>query len=216
MKTNARFGVYLAAALTLLAVFVLAPGAWAEPLQTRQGQTVPSRTPTQLAGPTVAPTAVIATPRPGDPPPANTPVPPTDVAPGTTAIPVATAAPGIAGTPVPAAGSGSLTLVMVANRSAIWPGANVVFTLTLTNTSAASVRQVRLEDVLPAGLEPDAIQGDATWEGRTLRAQRAVLPPGGRLTVVFAARVAADVPAGGVIVNQAVATAGTGALPSGA
>ncbi len=213
MKNKARLAIYLAIGLALVAVFVAAPGAWAEPLQNRLGQTVPTRTPTGAAPP---PTAVVATPRPG-----ATAVPPTDVPPpaapppaaGVTATPPGD--PAAATTPVPAAAAGPLALVKTASQLHIWPGAQVVFTLTLTNTSAASVRQVRLEDALPAGLEPGTIDGkEATWDGRTLRLERAVLPPAGRLTVVFAARVADDVPAGGVIVNQAVATAGAIARPT--
>lgn len=200
MKTKARLAVYLAIGLALVSVFIAAPGAWAEPLQNRLGQTVPTMTPTGAAPP---PTAVVATPRPG-----ATPVPPTDVPP-----PADLPAP--AATIEPAGTAGPLTLVKTASQSHIWPGAQVGFTLTLTNTSGASVRQVRLEDVLPAGLEPGEIQGtEATWDGRTLRLERAVLPPAGRLTVVFTARVADDVPAGGVIVNQVVATAGPAAQPT--
>jgi uncharacterized repeat protein (TIGR01451 family) len=207
MRTKARLAISVAIGLALVAVFIAAPGAWAEPLQNRLGQTVPTRTPTGAAPP---PTVVVATPRPG-----ATAVPPTDVPPpaGVTATPAGD--PAAATTPAPAVAVGPLALVKTASQSHIWPGAQVMFTLTLINTSAASVRQVRLEDALPAGLEPGAIEGkEATWDGRTLRIERAVLPPAGRLTVVFTARVADEVPAGGVIVNQAVATAGPAAQPS--
>lgn len=210
MKTRVRLIVYLATALTLLAVAIAAPGAWAEPLQNRLGQTVPTATrPGDV--PTQRPSN---TPVPRD---EDTPVPPTDVTPDTTAEGTETVGPSGAeeGTATPEAGVSPLALVKEVSSAHIWPGASIVFTLTLTNTSTGSVRQVRLEDVLPEGLTPGAIQGtDATWSGRTLSAQRAVLPPGGRLAVVFVARVADEVPAGGVIVNQVVATAGAGTRPT--
>lgn len=216
MKTHARLLVYLAAALALCAVVIVAPGAWAEPLQERLGQTVPKPTFTWTLGPTDEPPPFVATSTPtrrsGNTPilPTDTPAPPAEgtAAPADTVTPEATP-------PATEAAVSPLALVKEVSRAEVWPGANVVFTLTLTNTSTASVRQVRLEDMLPEGLEPGMIQGpDADWEGRTLVVQRAVLPPSGRLTVVFAARVADDVPAGGVIVNQAVATAGASARPS--
>lgn len=211
MQAKTRLAVYLAVGLALVAVFIIAPGAWAEPLQNRLGQTVPTMTPTGAAAP---PTAVPATPRPGATaaPPTEAPPdlpPPTDVTATPAGVPAAPA------TPAPAVAGSPLSLGMAVSQANIWPGAQVVFTLTLTNTSAASVRQVRLENVLPEGLEPGAIQGgEATWDGRTLRIERAVLPPSGRLTVVFAARVAKELPASGVIINQATATAGPAARPS--
>ncbi len=216
MRTKARLAIYLVVGLALIAIFMATPGAWAEPLQHRLGQTVPTRTPTGAAAPPTdaPPTAAPATPRPG----ATAAPPPTDAPPPADATAAPAGAPTEAAPPVPPAppvAASALSLAMTASRDNIWPGVQVVFTATLTNTSAASVRQVRLEDLLPEGLEPAAIQGqEATWAGRTLRLERAVLPPNGRLTVVFAARVADKTPATSVIINRATATAGGAAQPT--
>ncbi len=96
-------------------------------------------------------------------------------------------------------------------RREVWPGAMVSYTLTLTNVGSVSARQVVLEDTLPADLAPGAVQGAAAaWVGRTLQARVPVLPPGGRLVVAFSAVVAANVAPGGLLVNQAQATAAGG------
>lgn len=87
----------------------------------------------------------------------------------------------------------------------------VSYTLTLTNVGPVSARQVVLEDTLPADLAPGAVQGAAAaWVGRTLQARVPILPPGGRLVVAFSAVVAANVAPGGLLVNQAQATAAGG------
>jgi uncharacterized repeat protein (TIGR01451 family) len=206
MKSPARLAAYVGMAMALLFVFILAPGAWAEPLQNRHGQTVPTRTPVGGVAPTSQPTDSAS--RPAQPPAGSTPAP---------SAPSAPAAPsgGTAPTARPSLAASPLSLTKTADRSETWPGAVVQFTLTLANQGKASVRQVVITDVLPAGLEPGQVQGaaqgtQASWQGRTLTVRRAILPPGGRMAVTFAARVAGDVRPDLVIVNTASASA-TGA-----
>jgi uncharacterized repeat protein (TIGR01451 family) len=102
-------------------------------------------------------------------------------------------------------------LTKESDRRQVWPAAVVQYTLILANTGDSSVRQVVLTDSLPPGLEPGSIsQGEAIWDGRSLRAETPILPPGGRLVVVFTASVASHAPGGGVLVNRATATAAGG------
>jgi uncharacterized repeat protein (TIGR01451 family) len=222
MKSQARLAIYIGVAAALLLVFLLAPGAWAEPLQNRQGQTVPTRTPVGGAAPTAQPTESPDEPeQPPAPPPSNgTPAAPAPAGPRAPA--------GGATPPASPARAGALALTKTAVRveagpggaarveagpgaagqAEAWPGAVVQFTLTLTNRGSASVRDVVITDELPKTLEPGAATGaGVSWNGRTLTARRAILPPGGRMVVTFAARVAADAPLGGVIVNTATASA---------
>lgn len=183
MKRNRRFLIYTTIGLALLGVALAVPAAWATPNQARPAQTVPTRTPVRTFVPTIAPTEAPTlaptTPEPGG-------------------------QPGATATEAPAA----LLLTKQADRTVVWPGLEVTFTLTLTNRGATSVRQVLIEDALPSELLPGTIQGAAAaWEGRTLRARTPVLPPGGRFTVTFTARVREDVQPGGAILNLAAATA---------
>jgi uncharacterized repeat protein (TIGR01451 family) len=105
----------------------------------------------------------------------------------------------------------ALKLIKRANRLLIWRGQTVTFTLTLTNSGQTSARQVSLADTLPDGLAPGLARGaGAVWDGRTLRAQTPVLPPGGQLVVTFDAVVASDARIGGLLVNRAQATAAGG------
>ena len=132
-------------AAIFLAVFA-SPAAWATPSQNPLAQTIPTRTPTPAQiQPTELPpaTPVIATRVPGS-----------TAGPGSpTAPPVSAPAAGSTATPNTAcAGQASLTLV--AEPKAVWPGATVVFTATLTNTGRQPLRQVVLEAQLPTGLEP--------------------------------------------------------------
>ncbi|MGQ9768229.1 MAG: hypothetical protein ACUVSS_13145, partial [Anaerolineae bacterium] len=124
--------------------------------------------------------------------------------PAMTATPEAGPLPAITATQMPAA----LLLTKQADRTVVWPGLEVVFTLTLINQGTTSARQIVIEDALPPALLPGTIQGTAAaWEGQTLRARTPVLAPGGRFVVTFTARVREDVLPGGAIVNQAAATA---------
>jgi uncharacterized repeat protein (TIGR01451 family) len=200
MKSQARLAAYIGVAAALLLIFVLAPGAWAEPLQNRHGQTVP--TPTPLGGPpTATPTA---TTRPPEQPPDEEPS-----APSGPAAPSGAQAPaGGASTAVPLKAASPLALTNIASRSEVWPGAVVEFTLTLANQSNASVRDVVITVALPPSLEPGAAQGaGASWQGSTLTARRPVLPPGGSMAVTFTARVSQDALPGAVIVSSASAAA---------
>lgn len=195
MKRNLRFLIYTTIGLALLGAALAVPAAWATPDQARPAQTVPTRTPVRTFVPTIAPTEAPTlaptTPEPGG-------------RPGATATPEASPAPGATATQAPAA----LLLTKQADRTVVWPGLEVAFTLTLTNRGATSVRQVLIEDALPSELLPGTIQGTAAaWEGRTLRARTPVLAPGGRFTVTFTARVREDVQPGGAILNVAAATA---------
>lgn len=185
MKGQVRIGVYLIAAFALVGLFLAGGEAWARPPAKPLGQTVPRPTPTLPFIPTVVVPSM--TPAPGD-----TPAP--DV------------------TPTPPTVGGVLELTKVADRTGIWPGMTVTFTVTLTNTGSASLRQVTIEDRLPEGLEASAILAgtDALWDGRVLRASALVLPPGGTLRIVYTARARADLAPGAALVNRAVATAADG------
>jgi len=199
MKLTLRPIVYVLVALALFAVLIAGPSAWAASLGKYAGITVPTRTPTRpftltstpepTPGPTSAPAPTAAGPGPVIPAP-TTPTAPT----------------------APAASAAALTLTKQASRQATWPGSTVGFTLTLTNTGASSARQIVLEDVLPPELDPGSAQGaGAAWDGRTLRASALVLPPGGRLVVIFTATVRADAaPGNAVIINRATAAAAGG------
>ncbi len=195
MKRNLRFLIYTIIGLALLGVTLAVPAAWATPDQSRPAQTVPTRTPVRTFVPTItpteAPTLVPGTPEPGGQPAA-------------TATPEASPFAGATATSAPA----TLLLTKQADRTVVWPGVEVTFTLTLTNLGTTSARQVQIEDTLPATLLPGTIQGTAAvWDGRTLRARTPVLAPGGRLVVTFTAQVREDAQPGGAIVNQAAATA---------
>ena len=205
MKLTLRFTVYVLVALALFAVLIVGPSAWAAAPGKYAGITVPTRTPTRpftmtstpapAPGPTAAPVETSA--------PAPTAAGPGPVPPALTAPPAPT---------VTAASAAALTLAKQASRQEAWPGSTVSFTLTLTNTGAASARQIVLEDVLPPELDPGSAQGaGAAWDGRTLRASAPVLPPGGRLVVSFTATVRADAaPGTAVIINRATAAAAGG------
>ncbi len=206
MKTNLRLAAYIGIGLTLLGVMLAIPAVWAAPAQRTLGQTVPTRRPTPTFAVTFAPTeAPTERPPATEPPvarPTATPLPGATAAPDATAVP--TAVPTAANTSAPAV----LLLTKEADRSAVWPGLDVTFTLVLTNRGASSVRDVVVEDALPAELVAGSVQStNAAWNDRTLRARTAVLPPGGRFVVTFTARVRDDPAAGGIIVNQAAATA---------
>lgn len=196
MKRNLRLAAYIVIGLTLIGVTWVVPGAWAASARRGLGQTVPTRTPTPIPGLTIVPPTEAPTTRPptGQPPTGEPPA---------TAVPGATATPATA-TPAPA----PMLLTKEADRTVVWPGLDVTFTLALTNQGAASVRDVALEDVLPAGLTPGEIRSPgATWDGRTLRGRTLVLAPGGKFVVVFTARVRDDLAPGGILINQAAATA---------
>lgn len=193
MKRYFRLTAYVMAALALLGVTLIVPGAWAASSQRQPGQTVPSRTPTRPFVLTVAPTEAPTTQPPATQPPA-------------------TAVPGATATPVPSPGATQAPVALLLTKQAdsivVWPGLDVTFTLTLSNPGTSSVREVVVEDTLPAGLMPGDIQSSgAAWDGRTLRARTPVLAPGGRFVVTFTAQVQRDLAPGGILVNQAAATA---------
>ncbi len=199
MKLTLRPFVYVLVAVTLFAVLIAGPSSWAASAGKYAGITVPTRTPTR-------PFTMTGTPEPAPEPTsalAPTAAGPGPVTPAPIAPPAATA---------PPASGATLALTKLASRQAAWPGSTVSFTLTLTNTGAASARQIVLEDVLPPELDSGAVQGaGAAWDGRTLRASAPVLPPGGRLVVIFTATVRADAaPGNAVIINRATAAAAGG------
>jgi hypothetical protein len=93
----------------------------------------------------------------------------------------------------------------------VWPGASVTFTLTVTNRGATPLRQITVTDLLAEGLAPgEILDGDATWDGNTLRATIPTLAAGGSLALVYTANVTATAP-GQAIVTRATATAAGGA-----
>ena len=204
MSRKLRNALYAAAAAALLIAFLAAPGVWATPGQNQSQQTVPTRTPTPApATPTEPPPNTVQPPPGNTPDPgAATPVPPTAAPPTSpSASPAA---------PTPAERS-PLGLTIVADRRQVWPGATVTFTLTLTNEGATPLQQIVVADLLAEGLEPgEIVRGDAAWDGNTLRATAAELPAGGKLELVYTARVTATAP-GQAIVTRASATAAGGA-----
>ncbi len=209
MKRNLRLAAYIGVGLALGAVMLAQPAAWAAPSQRTHGQTVPTRGPTPTFAVTFAPTEA-PTAQPTQPPATEPPAerPSATPEPGATAAPVDTTTltpvPTVTNTPAPAV----LLLTKEADRTVVWPGLDVTFTLMLVNRGTSSVRDVVVEDALPAELIAGSVQGSgATWDGRTLHARTSLLPPGGRLVVIFTAQVRDDAAAGGIIVNQAAATA---------
>jgi uncharacterized repeat protein (TIGR01451 family) len=102
-------------------------------------------------------------------------------------------------------------LTKAVDRLEAWPGATVLFTLTVNNPGVASARQIVLEDALPAELNPGAVQGTSVaWDGRTLRGRLPVLPPGGAWEIRFSAIVREDATGGKLVVNSAHASAAGG------
>ena len=216
MDRNRRLGGYLLALLALFGAVLVAPRAWATPTQARPGQgiTVPTPTPVkQWTPPTPVPPTDRPTDRPTDSPPGGdtaTALPPdatpTASARRLTATPIPTA-----GTPIVSGAGAALILAKTSDRLETWPGATVWFTLTASNPGAASARQLVLEDVLPAELDPGAVvDAAATWDGRTLRGRLPVLPPGGRWVITFTATVREDAKAGRLVVNSAQVSAAGG------
>lgn len=215
MNRNRRLGVYLLVMLALFGVALVAPRAWATPGQARPGQgfTVPTMTPSREWSPEPT-TAVPPTDRPTDRPSGGntaTPLPPgaTPTSPARllTSTPISAKV-----TPTVSGSGAALALVKAVDRLEAWPGATVWFTLIVSNPGAASTRQLVLTDVLPAELDPGAVQGtSAAWNGRTLRGRLPVLPPGGRWVVTFSASVREDAAAGKLVVNSAQVSA-TGGL----
>ena len=188
MRGNARLLGYLCAILALIGLLAVGPQAWATPMQARHGQTVPTPTPRGQRSPTPPPTE----------PPAAT-QPPASPEPTPAASPTTGATP-------------ALALVMEVSREQAWPSATLYYTLTLTNRGTAAAQQILLTGNLPQGLEPGPLPAGspATWEGRTLRAQQAVLAPGARWVVAFTATVRPDALPGQVLLNRATATAAGG------
>ncbi len=194
MNRNWRLVAYALAGAALLTAAIAAPAAWATPGQTVLAQTIPTRTPVP---PPVQPT---------EPPPPDTPAAPPAAAP-TSGSPAAAQTVAPEGSETACASTASLALT--ADRKSVWPGATVVFTATLSNTGRQPLTQVVLDSQLPAGLDPIAVlDGSGAWQGRTMRAAIASLAPGGRLAVVYSARVAPSSTATSIPVNAVATSAG--------
>jgi len=202
MNRGARLIGYLIVLSALAALLVVIPSAWATPEQSQSAQmTIPTRTPKP-------PTTTSAPAEPTDkPPPTSTPARTSTTAPATQSPPGATAT--TVPTAATAAAAAQLTLKKEVSPLIAWPGATVRFTLTLTNRGTASARQIVIQDILPGDLVPGSITAgpDASWDGQTLQALAPVLPPGAQLVVAYTADVRPDAPPGGVIANNAIATA---------
>ena len=193
MNRGVRFLGYLLVFSVLAALLVAIPSAWATPEQSRIAQTVPTRTsepppppesndePQATEQPTSLPTVL-----PG------TPVPTLSVT-----------------TPATQAASAKLVLRKEVAPTAAWPGATLVYTLTLSNQGTVSAQQIVIQDTLPADLDPGAIAPgpDARWEGQTLQVQAPILLPGSQLIIAYTAEVRVDTRPGGVIRNRASASA---------
>ena len=98
------------------------------------------------------------------------------------------------------------------DRDQVWPGMTVSFTLTLSNRGSTSIQGIVVEDPLPPGLEPrEILEGSgAFWDQNSLVSEVAVLPPGGKYTVVFSALVGPDATAEPMLQNRATATTANG------
>jgi len=194
MNGGARLVGYLLVFSALTALLVAIPSAWATPEQSQPAQTVPTRTP-KPAPPTSEPT---------NEPPETTP--PTDIP---TALPDTPAPTQSVTTPAAPVAAAVLVLKKQVAPAAVWPGATLHYTLTLSNRGTASAQQIVIQDTLPVDLIPGAIAPgpDTRWDGQTLQAQVPILPPGSQLVIAFSAEVRPNARPGGAISNQASATA---------
>jgi uncharacterized repeat protein (TIGR01451 family) len=208
MKRNYRLVGYLVVA-AILTGLMMGQQAWATPSQTHGVQTIPTRTatpgpavtslPPTSPPPTSQPTATTRPTLTVQPTP-GTPVPQPTLTSVTPTPAMASTAPSVAG---------ALSLAVVVDRSQVWYGAAVTYTITVVNLSTDIVQNVVLIDDLPVGLEPgEIISGAAAiWQGRSLRAEKADLAPGEQYQLVFQAAVGDRAGAGTIIVNGASASA---------
>jgi uncharacterized repeat protein (TIGR01451 family) len=196
MSRGTRLLGYLLVLGALAVLLVAIPSAWATPEQSQAVQmTVPTRTPKPPPPQPPGPTDV--------PPPEQQPTPAPTATAGTLA-PVASVTP----RPTPALAARLVLKKEVAPVSA-WPGATLHYTLTLSNQGTASAQQIEVLDTLPADLLPGPVSGgpEARWDGQVLRVRTAILPPASQLTIVYTADVRVNANPGGVVSNQASATA---------
>lgn len=102
-----------------------------------------------------------------------------------------------------------LTLAMSVDRAAAQVGDLLTYTFTYTNAGAATVDGVAILDPLPAGLNFVDAQANVQIDiaTRTLRFDLGSLAPGASGSFSFRAGVAAGVPAGTSVLNQAQITA---------
>jgi large repetitive protein len=206
MNRNWRTAFYAAAGAALIIALLAAPGVWATPGQNFVNQTVPTMTPSPIPVTPEPPSPEAPPATPAPPPATSDPGGQATVAPTATTVGTAPAA-----TSAPAQQRSPLTLTLVADRQQVWSGANVTFTLTVTNAGRTALQQVNVEDLLGQGLEPGVVSsGDARWDGKTLRASAPTLAAGAKLVLVYTARVTATVP-GQAIITRASATAAGGA-----
>jgi uncharacterized repeat protein (TIGR01451 family) len=211
MNRNRRLGGYLLVTLVLFGAVLIGPRAWATPGQARPGQGISVPTPTPVKQ--WSPSAVPPTDRPTDRPGGDTVTPPPPGGTPTSSAPATSPGPSASPAPTGSGPSAALALVKDAGRLEAWPGATVFFTLTVSNSGVASARQLVLEDMLPAELDPGPVRGtSAAWDGRTLRGRLPVLPPGGRWVITFGASVREDAGAGALVVNSAQVSAAGGLL----
>jgi uncharacterized repeat protein (TIGR01451 family) len=220
--------VYVTLALTLLALALFAPGAWATPNNqgtvpspTRPGQAtataiVPTLAPPPTAAPTTGPRATAtngpkskpeATSQPGanPAPPVQQPAP--VAAPGTAAPVTSTVA-----SPVPALVSG-LGLTLVNNPPLPWPGVTLQFTATLANRGTTTITDIVITQTLSTGLVPGPLPAGstATWQGQALHATVPALGPGEQFILRFSASVPRTATMGEVLQTVGVATGPGGA-----
>jgi len=210
MRRRLRIAIYVLAGAAFLGALLVGPVAWATPGQSHDNQTVPTRTPKP---PPQTPKPPEPTVPSGGTGPGDTPAPPVATAPpGATAAPGETPQPTATATIVPAAVTARLALEKTVDRDMAWPGVALRYTLVLQNTGTVSARQVVIEDPLPPALIPgEIIEGTgASWNQHTLQVQSAVLPPGGKVTVVFSAVVGPETTTAPTLVNAASASAAGG------
>ena len=183
MKPNMRWVTYVVVFVALTGVALSGSSAWATPGQSSNNQTVPTRTPESPSQP-----------EPPDSEPDEPVQPPSTIE------------------PIAPAQQAQLALEKRTDRRQVWTGLTVSYTLTLTNRGLGSAQGILIEDVLPPGLEPgEILEGSgAVWNQRTLNAEVAVLPPGGKYTVVFSALVGPVPGQNPVLRNRATASAAGG------
>lgn len=206
MRRSIRWVVYALVIVLLAGAALSGPSAWATPGQSPDNQTIPTRTPKPPPQP--EPTDSDPDEPTSQPPPLQPPGPGPTVLPGTV-LPGGTPLPVI---PIAPAAPARLTLAKRADRDQVWPGMTVSFTLTLSNRGSTSIQGIVVEDPLPPGLEPrEILEGSgAFWDQNSLVSEVAVLPPGGRYTVIFSALVGPDATAEPMLQNRATATAANG------
>jgi uncharacterized repeat protein (TIGR01451 family) len=204
------FSLVIIVVLGVLALALLRSGSrvWATEGQSRLYQTVPTATFTpeseDTATPTEEPAQPTSTPtRTKEPkPPTATPKPlPEELTP----TPVPTATP----SPMPTVAVPELVLAQTSSSEMVEPGAELTFTLQLTNPGPQGLQDVLIEDILPDALlllDVAAYGGEPEVSGNRFSVLLDRLAPGLPVIITVRAQVASDTAAGAVIDHQPTVT----------